>query len=774
MGRSAAVDLSVLPHTSHARLSCWSARFSPMQRVAPFQYIKDRGMWSSLLFLTVVAASLLPSAATAQCASRQVCTESSSGKNCSRDLAKADAGSSIHDDRRSGESCLEVDVASARSLVSAEAAATGLLSLEQEQGAIVMSASHMKASVLSVVRLFYAPEDEQQPVGKGTLIDGRYLLIDLLHPPRRKRPQAAFARDTTFIDSNDFALQLKGSPPSPRTAADSGGCEDGNRDRWTTQSSSTGLWQWLRDSPSSSGVSGVFPLLLSPAGEAAHTARAGAAFAAAVVSVHSELVLAKHKGQRMEGFCIDPFMYMSFLLPVLFEGPQVWRAVSVDSAAPVAETVLKRMYCRAFDRRASSAERPEKQQQQQEQEARVRRGFAREVFFGLWLRGLPHVARFLEVLPADPHDLGETSDEQAAPPPTTAEGADSAAAAAAAAAATFLPEMSIDELFTAARSAAQGCRGEWLVFANEGISLTHLFFVADTGGSGLLEPSALWWHLKASARFSRPPRRMRHLAAAAAASAAASADAPFRPLLLQLQENPTELLLFLRSLLQQLLQALHAAHERHVTHRDVKLENVLLRTSLPPDARLADWGSAVSNDENSRVAQALKALLGDESPSVLEETDGYQPPEVWAEAAAMEGQEKQEDCQRQGSDASVGSGTCNSQESSEAIPSFNSPHRPPSYDIWGVGLIFLKLVLGTPTPLEPLEGRRGKRFAEILKARDAAGVGVPNPLARDLLRKLLAYDPQERLTAEAALQHPWFAVAPEAAVAVNEATDKDF
>ena len=34
------------------------------------------------------------------------------------------------------------------------------------------------------------------------------------------------------------------------------------------------------------------------------------------------------------------------------------------------------------------------------------------------------------------------------------------------------------------------------------------------------------------------------------------------------------------------------------------------------------------------------------------------------------------------------------------------------------------------------------QFAELLRSRDPAGVGVPNPLARDLLRKLLAFDPQ--------------------------------
>ncbi|KAL8273296.1 hypothetical protein Esti_002797 [Eimeria stiedai] len=950
MARSVAVDLSARPHRSHARVVCCSAQPSSMLRVASSQYIRDRGVWSAVLFLAVVAASLFPLAAAAQCASRQICTEPSLGKNCSgdRDFTKTDSARSLCGDRRDEQDCLEVDVASVWSLDSAEAASTGLVFFEQEQGGIVMPASHMKASAVTLVRLFYAPEDEQQPVGKGTLVDGRYLLIDLLHPPGRKRPQAAFPKGIDFTDSDDLALQLQSSPHSPHTAADRGGCEDGDRDHWTTQSSSTGLWQWLRDSPSTSAIPG-FSLLLTPAGRAALTAGAGAAFAAAVVSVHSELVLAKLRDQPLEGFCIDPFIILRafpfWLQRPLLPDPgsssststsgrgyrlfgrlgggaygeashsrdlRVWRAVSVDSAAPVVETVLKRMYCRAFDRDAASTERPEEQRQQKEQEARVRRGFAREVFFGLWFRGLPHIARFLEVLPADPHGLSpEKYDEQAAPPLTTTEGVESAAAAAAAAAATFLPEMSIDELATAARSAAQGCHGEWLVFANEGISLTHLFFVADTGGSGLLEP---------------------------------------------LHGNPSELLLFLRSLLQQLLQALHAAHKRHVTHRDVKLENVLLHSSLPPDARLADWGSAVSNDEDSPVARALKALLGDESPSLLEETDGYQPPEVWAEAAALEGQEKQEECQHQGSDASASSGTCSSKDSGNAKPNnMNSLHRPPSYDIWGVGLIFLKLVLGTPTPLEPLEGRRGTRraretlekshamrrrdmlvttlgdlclipwssdrlparapttavaaapphtffsslksalvsvadgfyrrwlalfsgdasglarvndatqehydlvaqdasasarnaswqkserrkeelfellsrvrgergggelvirqhlavqrqqrsgvraagfssaeeeealrhqtvpshhhsdcndtlFAEILKARDAAGVGVPNPLARDLLRKLLAYDPQERLTAEAALQHPWFAVASQAAGAVNEPKNKD-
>lgn len=98
---------------------------------------------------------------------------------------------------------------------------------------------------------------------------------------------------------------------------------------------------------------------------------------------------------------------------------------------------------------------------------------------------------------------------------------------------------------------------------------------------------------------------------------------------------------------------------------------------------------------------ALKAILGDEAPSLLEETDGYQPPEVWAEAAALAEQQKEREQQEQGDGYNAG---CDSSRSST-----DSLHRLPSYDIWGVGLIFLKLALGTPTPLESVDGRKSAR-----------------------------------------------------------------
>ncbi|OLQ09826.1 Protein phosphatase 2C-like 1 [Symbiodinium microadriaticum] len=47
-------------------------------------------------------------------------------------------------------------------------------------------------------------------------------------------------------------------------------------------------------------------------------------------------------------------------------------------------------------------------------------------------------------------------------------------------------------------------------------------------------------------------------------------------------------------------------------------------------------------------------------------------------------------------------------------------------------------------------------FAERLRRQDAAGVGLPSSAGRDLLRRLLRWSPNERLSAKEALKHPWF------------------
>ncbi|OEH74402.1 kinase-like related protein [Cyclospora cayetanensis] len=851
------------------------------------------------------------------------------------------------------------------------------------------------AMPLRRARPFYASKEAFAPVRRGSLIEGKYLLLEQLHWPvlpasPRDAVEALSVEGEGNEDSRGANVQLKVQrelPALPDISSSSYPFIDDQQKTFAESESLRVSW-WNGDlfAPADLPIS---PLLPSPA----EHAESRTALAKAIVSVYSELVLSRKPMEKAEGFCIDPFMVMR-LADAAGGVLQVWRAMSVGSEAPFVETVLKRMRCETFEAQGAL----EGQQQQAE---RLRRGLAREVFFGLWLRGAPHVSRFVELLPALPVSSsppeGSVQNEVLAAEAAEDSEFDAEVAAAAEAASKFLPELTREELILAAKSFQLPCGGSWLVFANEGLSLTHLFFRADPGGSGLLEPNALWWHLKASSSL-LVPLRVRGIAA----TAATAADASFYPLLAQLRDSQTDLLLFIRSLLKQLLTALQVAHERGITHRDVKLiflaslpavpkpvslspanrslpvsasrkmqgfvvfapfsgclllqENVLLHPFLPISVRLADWGSAVSHDPSSSLASALRVLWGGEAPSLLEETEGYQPPEVWAEEAAQ-AEQQQHFKEQQGYSCS------NCSSSSEDDGSNNngngrgvgSLHRLPSYDIWGVGLVFLKLAIGSPTPLEPIDARQSAKlarasqgkppevlrrdllvlalgdlclvpwasdrlpaaaaptavapappapfistlknallsaaeslyyrwtdvlraiafagykeaqvkeqgkihprgssavlamkkdhwrdsevdgeglftllsrvrssdgggelilrqqqalqgpthygqtkrlfgdpddsddfrnqgtqshshqdcsdalFAELLRARDPAGLGVPNPLARDLLRKLLAYDPQERLSAEAALQHPWFSVSDTAAGALDEQRTK--
>lgn len=64
---------------------------------------------------------------------------------------------------------------------------------------------------------------------------------------------------------------------------------------------------------------------------------------------------------------------------------QVWRAVSLDTRVPFVDTVLKRLRCGAAGGLGVSDDEEQQQKHQREEAERVRRGFAREVFFGVYV-----------------------------------------------------------------------------------------------------------------------------------------------------------------------------------------------------------------------------------------------------------------------------------------------------------------------------------------------------------------------------------------------------
>ncbi|KAK1412580.1 hypothetical protein QVD17_33952 [Tagetes erecta] len=307
----------------------------------------------------------------------------------------------------------------------------------------------------------------------------------------------------------------------------------------------------------------------------------------------------------------------------------------------------------------------------------------------------------------------------------------------------------------------------WLVFRHEGISLSKLLHTADDIGSSdgdgttnenddhvkhvrILHPSK-WWHWLKTTKAG--------------------------------QEE-------MKNIIWQLLMALKSCHDRNITHRDIKPENMIVcfedqdsgrclkgspsgNETYITKMRIIDFGSAM--DEFT-----IKHLYGAAGPSRDEQTYEYMPPEAFLNATWYHG--------------------------SSSITS--------KYDMWSVGVVILELIIGSPNVFQidaitralldqHLEGwsdglkelayklrsfmelcillpgsstkhlhtwgNNGKRsgspaswkcseefFSSQIKSRDPLKIGFPNVWALRLVRQLLVWDPEDRLTVDDALRHPYF------------------
>ncbi|KAM4087429.1 hypothetical protein ACJW30_10G176900 [Castanea mollissima] len=298
----------------------------------------------------------------------------------------------------------------------------------------------------------------------------------------------------------------------------------------------------------------------------------------------------------------------------------------------------------------------------------------------------------------------------------------------------------------------------WLVFRHEGISLSKLMYTVedvDDNADGaeqvkrvqILRPSK-WWHW------------------------------------LKTTETGQE---EMRNLIWQLLLAIKSCHDRNITHRDIKPENMVicfedqetgrcLKGSPSGDKnfitkmRIIDFGSAI--DEFT-----LKHLYGSTGPSRAEQTYEYTPPEALLNASWYHGPK----------------GTT------------------VKYDMWSVGVVMLELILGSPNVFQIssltralldqhvqgwnedlkelayklrsfmelcilISGSSSKQhhsmdqagvspaswkcseefFSHQIKNRDPLKLGFPNIWALRLVRHLLLWDPEDRLSIDDALRHPYF------------------
>ena len=86
-------------------------------------------------------------------------------------------------------------------------------------------------------------------------------------------------------------------------------------------------------------------------------------------------------------------------------------------------------------------------------------------------------------------------------------------------------------------------------------------------------------------------------------------------------------------------------------------------------------------------------------------------------------------------------------------------HYDEKCDLWSIGVILYILLTGRP----PFDGNDDEEILENVKKGVYDKWAYPFPSlsshAKDLISKLLQYDPQKRLSAEEALEHPWFKTA---------------
>ena len=153
----------------------------------------------------------------------------------------------------------------------------------------------------------------------------------------------------------------------------------------------------------------------------------------------------------------------------------------------------------------------------------------------------------------------------------------------------------------------------------------------------------------------------------------------------------------------QLVSAICYSHSNNIVHRDLKPENIMLDVVRDdnPMIKLIDWGGARYFSKNKKM-------------STIKGTPYYIAPEVIKEVY-------DEKC-----------------------------------DIWSLGVIFYVLLCGYPpfngdTDVEIMQNVQKGKF--IFPEEEW---GVISKDAKDLISKMLTYEPSKRINAKQVLLHPWF------------------
>ena len=220
---------------------------------------------------------------------------------------------------------------------------------------------------------------------------------------------------------------------------------------------------------------------------------------------------------------------------------------------------------------------------------------------------------------------------------------------------------------------------------------------------------------------------------------------------LNIERGPDRRAIVLRFAMQQLLNGLKSCHSVGIVHRDVKPQNSIV-SEAERRVKLIDWGAAA--DLRVGINYVPNQYLLDPR---------YAPPEQYVMPESTP------------------------KAPPAPVAAFLSPvlwrlNGPDRFDMYSVGIMLLQLAL---PPLrndnnliafrralrdqynwnldkwrEATEKKAGKEWTEGFATLDALGGG-----GWDLAKQLVQYDPSSRLSAAAALAHPWFDPSPFESVA---------
>jgi serine/threonine protein kinase len=161
-----------------------------------------------------------------------------------------------------------------------------------------------------------------------------------------------------------------------------------------------------------------------------------------------------------------------------------------------------------------------------------------------------------------------------------------------------------------------------------------------------------------------------------------------------------------KKMMQGMLEGLREMHSKNIMHRDLKPENILFREKDSYNCVIADYGLA----EFADAEEYLFVRCG---------TPGYVAPEVIN------------------------------------IKDMKAKYSP-ICDIFSLGLIFHLLLFGKSL-------FKGKTYNEVLQENRSCKFDLEgeeyqkiDKFVLDLLKKMLKTNPEERITAEAAMAHPYF------------------